>query len=134
MCDNDMTHFVKVHGPTVFDDWLAANTLFSACQKVAGIHAPEPLSLDIESQSISYRRLHNITPFIDRCGDIEIAKKAGHLIAKLHKHGCIPTTEIESTALAWLQSAGASTRDIESIQAHTTPGFLHRDCWHGNLF
>lgn len=101
---------------------------------IPGLEAPEPLTLDTARKTISYQRMLGLIPFIGRCNDKGLAAKTGALIAQLHLTETTSSTEDERSAAAWLRSIGTSDRDIETIRSHVSPGFLHKDCWHGNLF
>lgn len=127
--------FAKWHGTSLQRDWTRVRRLSSLSQDIPGLAAIQPLRLEENEAVIVYERLEGLTPFLEGCRQQrDRSRRAGELLACLHRAGRSSTPEARSRATTWLRLFGVDDRDVEEISEANDPGFMLGDCWHGNLF
>ena len=127
--------FAKWHGTSLQRDWTRVRRLSSLSQNIPGLEATQPLRLEENDAVIVYERLEGLTSFLEGCRrQRDRSRRAGELLARLHRAGSSSTPEARSRATTWLRLFGVDERDVEEIAEASDPGFMLGDCWHGNLF
>lgn len=126
---------IKFHGGTLRTDWIRARRLFDACRQLDGLEAAEPLSVDGTNETITYRRVQQLIPYLPHVlEDPRRARAAGRLLAELHHVDVDNTEESRRHANRWLNGLGVLHEDIQKISSLFNRGLVLTDCWHGNIF
>lgn len=132
---SEASEFAKHHGAFLQRDWARVLRLSGQVQGVAGLDATHPLRMDQGRAVILYERLDGLIPFLEGCRQRpDLSWRAGELLARLHRAGTAATPKARTRAMDWLTHFGVEGGDAREIADASDPGFMHCDCWHGNLF
>lgn len=129
--------FVKYHGPSAENDWTKVRALAELAESVPHLRTITPLSLDEDSQNISYVWLGDLPRMITlpRTKLIESLAVLGSGLAQIHEQGtnCASLKSHRADDILPLDSFGLDEAALQEIDDRLPIALFHGDCWHGNV-
>jgi len=126
--------YVKIHGPSINNDWDRVNILYDICEKIDKVETSIPIRKNQHKKAIEYDYIHFPPNIIKYINTPDIWKRVAIALCKIHNIEINYEKYRVNKQPYPLQELGLSNTESEYLNKFLPICWFHGDFWYGNVF